>query len=146
MSPSDSNFTGVGEHSDRRLGEVSRVLAAVLSGNLQWVGFNSLSTIVGALDGEFVASIASGVDDFVVVLVLDSDVSLFLVITWVFLVSNNIVGGRTGPLNSDAMFSVVSGAQVLNSTAFLANFRACSHGEVRVTAVIAAVNLEAILH
>jgi len=146
LSPSDSDFTRVGEHSDSRLREVSRVLATILGGNLQWVGFNTFSAVVVALDGEFVASVASGVANFVVVSSDNIDVSSFLVIRWVFLVSENVVSGRSSPFNSDEVFSVVSGAQVLDSTAGLANFRACSHGEVRFTTVIAAVNLEAVLN
>ena len=145
MSPSDSDFTGVGEHSDLRLREVSRVLATILGGNLQWVGFNTFAAIVVALDGEFVASVASGVANFVVVSANNIDVSSFLVIRWVFLVSDNVVGGRSSPFNSDEVFSVVSRSQVLDSTAGLADFGAGSHGEFRFTTVVAAVDLEAVL-
>jgi hypothetical protein len=145
LSPSDGDFTGVGEHSHSGLGKVSGVLAAVLSGNLQWVSLNTFSAAVLALDSEFEASVARRVANFVVVSSKDINVRLFFIIRWVFFVSDDVVSSRSRPFNSDEVFSVVSRSQVLDSTAGLADFGAGSHGEIRFTTVVAAVDLEAVL-
>jgi hypothetical protein len=123
------------------------MLATVLSGDLVRVGFNTSSTLFCcAFNSEFVASVTSGVNNFVVVSASNFCVSSNLIIRWVFFVSNDVVIGTSRPLNSNELVRVVSVSQVLDCSTGLADFRACSHRVFGFTAVVAAIDLEAVLH
>jgi hypothetical protein len=123
------------------------MLATVLSGDLVRVGFNTSSTLFCcAFNSEFVASVTSGVNNFVVVSAFNVNVSSNLIIRWVFFVSNDVVTGTSRPLNSNELITVVSVSQVLDSSTGLTDFRACSHRVFGFTAVVAAIDLEAVLH
>jgi hypothetical protein len=118
------NDVSVG-HQDGRSIEVSRVLAAVLSGYSQLVGWDTKFTIgavAHALHLEHEARVATRVSDFEVLLshgLLNS--SRGIVVGSLLVVRDNVFFGSASPSDSDEVFSVGHDAQVSDLTTVFAD-------------------------